>query len=112
MWQSEAYLWCGLTEDVVKKIEMGMLKWFGEKRLMKEICRAKGEGNIAREGPRRMFSDQFRMFINSLEKFSSYIILLKDLVWYMTNVGEAREVCHDSEKWRSMVSPKGILSIV
>lgn len=54
---------CGLKENVVIKIDKGMLKWFlhmarmNESKLAKNIYSDNVEDNIGRDRPRRPLSD-------------------------------------------------------
>ncbi|GBP84078.1 hypothetical protein EVAR_68780_1 [Eumeta japonica] len=56
--------WCSLKEDIVTKVERGMLRWFGhlerinESRLTKKINRANlCDGKVGKSRPRKSYAD-------------------------------------------------------
>ena len=99
---------CGVKEDVVTKIEKGMLRWFGhaermdERRLTKEIYEARVNGGVGRGRPRRMFLDQIQDVLNNGQVKST--LNRRTCMKGLMRVEEAKEVCKDHGIWKEVVS--------
>ena len=99
---------CGLNGHVVTKIERTMLRWFGHVERMSESCLTKGiykahvSGNTRRRRPTRTYIDLTDEVIQKGQVRNTHnrrACMIRCL-----NVDEARGVCEDRSRWRSVVS--------
>jgi hypothetical protein len=98
---------CGVTEDVVTKIEKNMLRWFGhvermgERRLTKEVYEADVGGNAGRGRPRQTFLDHIGEVLEKgqVKSDRNRRVCMSNLM----TVEEAKSVCKDRSKWKEVI---------
>ncbi|GBP56939.1 hypothetical protein EVAR_33996_1 [Eumeta japonica] len=100
---------CGLKEDVVTKVERGILWWFShlerinESRLTKQIYRANVcDGKVGKGCSRKSYANHIDGILKNGQILSTRN--RRDCKKKLMGVSEAREVCKDHTMWKSIVS--------
>ncbi|CAG4954309.1 unnamed protein product [Parnassius apollo] len=98
----------GLKDDLITKIDRGVLQWFGhverrsEDRMVKKIYRAKVNIKRCRGRPRLTFEDHVSKLLEEGRVKSTRIP--RRACMKLMNLKEAKEVCKDRDTWRSVLS--------
>ncbi|CAK1601092.1 unnamed protein product [Parnassius mnemosyne] len=99
----------GLKDDLITKIDKGVLRWFGhvermsEDRMVKKIYSAKVNIKRCRGRPRLTFEDHVSKLLEE-GRVKSTRIPRRACMKKIMNLKEAKEVCKDRDTWRSVLS--------
>ena len=99
---------CELKDSIVTRVERGMLRWFGhlermdERRLTKKIYCAKVDGSVGRGRPTKTFLSQIGQLLRKGQMRST--LNRRACMRGVMDVVEAKVVCRERSRWRSIVS--------
>ncbi|CAK1596166.1 unnamed protein product [Parnassius mnemosyne] len=99
----------GLKDDLITKIDKGVLRWFehvermSEDQMVKKIYSAKVNIKRCRGRPRLTFEDHVSKLLEE-GRVKSTRIPRRACMKKIMNLKEAQEVCKDRDTWRSVLS--------